>query len=103
MLSKKRIIIFLLTIIVTIFFTTPCFARTPEVLRLAGTDRYSTAAAIAKQGWAQSNYVVLAYGENFPDALSSGVLANKYNAPILLTKSTNLPNITRQTLIDLQL
>lgn len=70
--------------------------------RLAGFDRYDTAAAIVKDGWTQSDYVVIAYGENYPDALAASPLAYKYEAPILLTRSNDLPEITKQTLTDLQ-
>lgn len=74
----------------------------PTVIRLAGFDRYETASQIAKSGWSQSDYAIIAFGENYPDALSSAPLAKKYNAPILLTTSSNLPSATKQTLIDLE-
>lgn len=74
----------------------------PATNRLAGFDRYETASKIAKSGWSQSDYAILAYGENFPDALASATLAKKYNAPILLTASKSLPSTTRQTLSSLQ-
>lgn len=77
-------------------------SSTPTINRLAGFDRYETASKIAKNGWLQSDYVILAYGENYPDALSASPLAKKYDAPILLTTSNNLPPTTKQTLIDLQ-
>lgn len=53
--------------------------------RLKGDDRYKTAVAISREGWDESDYVILATGENYPDALSAAPLAKKYNAPILLT------------------
>lgn len=71
-------------------------------LRLAGSDRYDTAVAIAKAGWAQSDYAILAFGENFPDALAAAPLAKKYNAPILLTDSVSLTQVTKQALSDLK-
>jgi len=82
-------------------FTTNAYAA-PANLRLAGTSRYDTAVAIAESGWAQSDYAILAYGNNFPDALSAAPLAKKYNAPILLTESATLTPQTRQALIDLK-
>lgn len=72
------------------------------VHRIAGDTRYDTSAAIAKEGWSQSEYVVLAYGGNFPDALAAAPLARKYNAPILLTEAQSLTRITKQTLQDLK-
>ena len=58
-----------------------------EDIRLSGDNRYETAFAIAdelyKAGGAFDN-VVVAYGQNYPDALSGGYLARQKNAPILL-------------------
>ncbi|WP_459928319.1 cell wall-binding repeat-containing protein [Desulfosporosinus burensis] len=42
--------------------------------RFADYDRYETASQIAKSGWSQSDYEILTYGENFPDALASAHL-----------------------------
>lgn len=58
--------------------------------RYAGYDRYETCVSISKAGWEKSDYVVIATGEDFPDALSAAPLAKKYNAPILITKSKTL-------------
>lgn len=74
----------------------------PLAHRIAGDTQYETSSAIAKEGWTHSDYAVLAYGGNFPDALASAPLAKKYNAPILLTEKENLTPITKQTLQDLQ-
>lgn len=60
-----------------------------KVIRMAGEDRYETAVEIAKQGWTKSNYVILAYGENFPDALAAAPLAGKLDCPILLVPDTS--------------
>jgi len=105
MLLKKRItsLFLLITTIFTLSFPALTFANTtPTVTRLAGFDRYETASQIAKSGWSQSDYAILAFGENYPDALASAPLAKKYNAPILLTTSSGLPAITKLTLNDLQ-
>lgn len=102
-MSIKKIVISLLILIITFSFPMPVFADSlPTTTRLAGADRYETAQAIAKEGWTQSNYAVLAYGGDFPDALSAVVLAKKYNAPILLTDMDTMPDATKQTLTDLQ-
>ncbi|MDR3600487.1 MAG: cell wall-binding repeat-containing protein [Desulfosporosinus sp.] len=101
--QKKKIMVIVLMFMTLAFFSIPTYASTsPLVTRLAGPDRYATAQAIAKQGWTQSDYAVLAYGENFPDALSAVVLAKKYDAPIVLTSGNNLPSVTKQTLTDLK-
>ncbi|ARC86595.1 cell wall binding repeat 2 family protein [Clostridium argentinense CDC 2741] len=55
-------------------------------------DRYDTAIAISKNGWANgSNTIVLVTGADYPDALSATPLAKKYDAPILLTKTNEIP------------
>lgn len=60
--------------------------------RLSGQDRYDTAVAISQEGWQKANNVVLATGNNFPDALSAAPLAKKMAAPILLTTPNQLPD-----------
>ena len=67
------------------------FKTGQEFNRLGGNDRYDTAVKISQAGWKQASNVVLATGENFPDALSAAPLARKYNAPILLTTPNGLP------------
>lgn len=64
--------------------------------RISGQDRYETAAAISKAGWTTSDYVVLASGEGYADALCAAPLAKKYNAPILLTDSNTLNEKTKE-------
>ena len=57
--------------------------------RISGQTRFDTAEAIAKKGVNGTiTDVILASGNNFPDALSVSVLAKKLNAPILLVEST---------------
>jgi putative cell wall-binding protein len=63
-----------------------------NVYRLFGDDRYGTAYQVAltlkeKLGVDKFDTVVIASGMNFADALSGTYLANKYNAPILMTDS----------------
>jgi len=67
------------------------FTTDAEYVRVWGTNRYETSAKIAQKYWqASSDYIVLATGENFPDALCAGPLAAHYGAPILLTPSKSL-------------
>lgn len=66
----------------------------PECLRLAGDDRYATAALISREGWETSEYVVLARGDNYADALTGASLAYALDAPILLTEPTKLTGVT---------
>ena len=56
--------------------------------RLNGTDRYYTAQSISYEGWEDGSCdtVILASGEDFPDALSGTGLAGINDAPVILTK-----------------
>jgi putative cell wall-binding protein len=64
-------------------------------IRLGGDNRYDTSVAISKSGWQNgSAYAVIATGNDYPDALSAAPLARKYNAPILLTDTNSIPQVT---------
>lgn len=67
----------------------------PASDRIAGTNRYSTAVAVSKKGWETAEYVVLARGDNYADALAGAPLAYALNAPILLTESSGLTAVTQ--------
>ncbi len=68
--------------------TNKVFGSTVITERLQGKDRFETAIAISMAGWPISENIVLATGENFPDALSAAPLAKQLNAPILLVGKT---------------
>ena len=59
-------------------------------IRLGGNTRYDTMVAIADAGFTSSDTVVLASGENFPDALSASSLAGAYKAPVIMTSKDSL-------------
>jgi hypothetical protein len=68
--------------------------------RVAGTDRYETAAKIAY--WVGSpGTVYLAYGYGEPDALAASALAAEQGIPILLTDTFALPESTQKELATL--
>jgi putative cell wall-binding protein len=73
--------------------------------RLAGTNRYDTAAKIAQAGNWSGSAVVLANGIDVKqgvDALSANFLAGAKNAPVLLTDSSStLPQATQLALTRL--
>lgn len=74
-----------------------------EITRLAGSNRYETSVAISENGWKESSdVVVLGRGDLSVDALTGSVLAKKYNAPLLLTKSDELPSSVEEELNRLQ-
>lgn len=66
-------------------------------IRLAGSDRYETAYAVAEQmklnkDESKFKNVVVASGDNYPDALSGNYLAFTKNAPMLLTNQYEVDN-----------
>ncbi|WP_191566692.1 SpoIID/LytB domain-containing protein [Metabacillus idriensis] len=68
---------------------------------IAGNDRYETSASIAEFGWSSANTVFIGRGDNPVDALTGSVLAKKYNAPLLLAKTNELPASVKETLSSL--
>ncbi|RBP04735.1 cell wall-binding repeat-containing protein [Rossellomorea aquimaris] len=73
-----------------------------NVGRISGENRFDTAVQISLRGWNQSDTVVLANGQTFPDALAGGPLAYKMGAPILLTYKNRLPSETKEEIERLQ-
>ena len=70
--------------------------RTKGAARISGASRYNTAVEISKSGWEKAETVILARGDNFPDALAGAPLAYKLNAPILLTDQSSLSFATKE-------
>ncbi|MFL6117969.1 MAG: cell wall-binding repeat-containing protein [Catenulispora sp.] len=76
------------------------------VSRVSGTDRYATGVAVSQRQWAnaggdttartQADAVVLARGDNFPDALAGVPLAKRDRGPLLLTESGKLNPATER-------
>jgi putative cell wall-binding protein len=60
-------------------------------IRIAGADRYETAALLAAFGFAAADTVYLATGVDYPDALSAGPAGGVGGGPVLLTRPTSLP------------
>ena len=69
-----------------------------KVNRIAGEDRYDTAAKIADELGATSETAYVTYGGNYPDALSIASIAAMEGSPILLTKSNDIPDATSDAL-----
>ncbi|MHB8073328.1 cell wall-binding repeat-containing protein [Desulfosporosinus fructosivorans] len=96
---KKYFFLVFILVNLLIFADTPMVNASTSINRIAGNDRYQTTVAISQSGWPDgAATAILAYGENFPDALSAGPLAHKYNAPILLTNSYTLNEDTAEEL-----
>lgn len=78
------------------WFNAYIFEQETYVQRIHGDDRYHTAAKIAirSHGGYSNENVVLATGNDFPDALAAAPLAYSMDAPILLTGKNSLPAYT---------
>lgn len=61
--------------------------------RLAGTDRYETAVAVAR-ALGSPRTLLLATGRNFPDAVVSGAAAGQRSAAVLFTDDRRMPPAT---------
>ncbi|MBE6066889.1 MAG: cell wall-binding repeat-containing protein [Clostridium lundense] len=96
---KRRILSVALVLVVSLpmMLTSKVNAATLSK-RLSGKNRYETGAKIATEGWATSDYAVIASGEGFADALCAAPLAKKYNAPILLTGKDIVDSNTKSQL-----
>ncbi|MDQ0859701.1 cell wall-binding repeat-containing protein [Bacillus sp. V2I10] len=70
-------------------------AGVKTVTRIAGTDRYDTSVKVAKEVGLETGTLVVASGENYPDALSIAPFAGIIQSPILLTRSTDLPGVVK--------
>jgi uncharacterized repeat protein (TIGR01451 family) len=73
-----------------------------NVVRLAGSNRYGTAAAISEYGYPGGAPVALVVtGTSFPDALAAGPAAAHLGGPVLLTATDTLPDVTVAELLRL--
>ena len=76
---------------------------TGTVTRIAGADRYATAAAISSATYAPGVAVTyVATGLNFPDALAGAAAAGSQGAPVLLVGTDEIPSATATELNRLQ-
>ena len=69
-----------------------------KVDRVAGSGRYETAVKIANKLENKADTAILAYGLDFPDALSIAPYAAKNGFPILLTEKGKLSKATKEYL-----
>jgi putative cell wall-binding protein len=73
----------------------------PASTRISGANRYAVAAAVAEFGAKRGLLplrAIVATGESFPDALTAGVAATRFRAPVLLTTSSRLSDPARMQL-----
>ena len=87
-------------LLVGAFGVTRAAADTSQVNRLAGQDRYETAARISQE-FPAGHEVYIATGENFPDALAVGPALGVTQSPLLLVKHDSIPDVTARELTRL--
>jgi putative cell wall-binding protein len=75
---------------------------TGSVVRLAGADRYATAAAISAATYAPGASVAyVAVGTDFPDALAGAAAAGRAGGPVLLVEPDSVPPVVAAELARL--
>jgi len=83
--------------------TLRAYATSGVVERIAGANRYATAASVSADTFAsQVPVAYVATGQTFPDALAGVAAAGKSNGPILLVKGDAVPAETVSELKRLQ-
>ncbi len=71
------------------------YATSGVVTRIAGSDRYATAAKTSASVYAPGVPVAyVATGMSFPDALAGGVAAGRQGGPVLLVSTGSIPSST---------
>ena len=79
------------------------YATSGVVTRLAGADRYATAARVSAERFAPGVPVAyVATGASFPDALAGGVAAGRQQGPVLLVTRGSVPSATAAELTRLK-
>ncbi|GEM_PF-3504508 len=80
-------------------------AQYGTAVRIAGSNRYSTAVEIAKYFDLSVDHYYIATGLNFPDAITGAVLAAKSGTGVLLVQGTlDIPNlVVREFVLDQQI
>ncbi|MBV7272078.1 DUF5050 domain-containing protein [Clostridium sp. PL3] len=101
--SKVSLLLCLFTVLLLTFMSAgKVSADSPNVNRIFGIDRYETNLSVVKNGWSEAENVVIANGENYPDALCAAPLAKAKNAPIILSSKDQLSNPVLDELIKLK-
>src|SRR5688500_6916092 len=65
--------------------------------RYGGVDRFDTAKKVAA-AFGASGTVIVARGDNFPDALAGAYVARLNSAPIVLTRTDSIPQTTTEAI-----
>ncbi|MGV8983794.1 cell wall-binding repeat-containing protein [Clostridium sp.] len=86
----KKISIIISAVIITFCLSNQVYAKNIyNIKRITGENRYETSANISSEfNNSIVQNIIIASGNNFPDALSGSVLSKNLNAPILLVDKT---------------
>jgi len=68
----------------------------PEVVRVAGSNRFDTAARVSSAAFRTADVIFVSTGRNFPDALAGGPIAGIIGSPVLLVESSRVPVETKR-------
>ncbi len=98
----KRIRNYILVMLIVLLGSRALAEGDINILRISGQNRYNTAIEASRTAYKKSDFVVLASGENFPDALAGAPLAMALDAPILLTPKSNIPIDVVSRIVDLE-
>lgn len=100
--TKSSLAVTLSVAMLATMVTIPKVASAATGTQISGQDRYQTALKIVEDGWKTSESAVIARGDDLADALAAAPLAfAKGKAPILLTKTNEIPAGVLQEIKDL--
>ncbi len=72
-----------------------------EVTRIEGEDYLEKNIEIIQENWEQAEVVVMASGEDYPDALAGIPWAHSLEAPIIMTPPEEIPSYVKEELAEL--
>jgi putative cell wall-binding protein len=78
-------------------YTVTVTVLSEPVTQHEGGDRYDTAVRASQKAYpdpSEADAVILAYSQNFPDALAASYLAGALDAPILLSDTSGMDEVT---------
>lgn len=105
--TKKHLAVLLAVVMVLCLVPAMVFGAGDDgqVVRISGNDRYATSAETALEAFPDgAETVIIARGDedgNFADGLAASFLAGVKDAPILLTKPNELPDVVKDAIIAL--
>lgn len=98
----KSLLLLSSMLLAAFFIPSKAAAAFPTINRISGSNRYETNISILKNGWSEASNIIVANGENYPDALCAAPLAKAKNAPIILTTKNELNSSALSELLRLK-